>query len=119
MKKTVIISVLVASSLGLAACGKKAEEAASGAAGAATNTMSDLGSATMGAAGNVVSGAGNVVSGVGSTVGDMGGAMKDAGASAVDKAATAVGDKAKEMGVPGAAADGAVQAGAEAVKEKM
>ncbi len=119
MKKTLIISAIVASSLGLAACGKKAEEVTAGAAGAATNTMSELGNSTMGAAGNVVSGAGNVVSGVGGAAGSMMDGAKDTMGSAVDKAATTVGDKAKEMGVPGAAADGAVAKGAEVVKDKM
>jgi hypothetical protein len=116
MKKFTVLTLVIASSLGLAACGKKVEDAAAGATGAATNTMSSMGDSAMGGASNVVSGAGNVIGGATNAV--VGGATS-AVDGAVDKVGGMVGDKAKDMGVPTGAADAAVKAGTDTAKEKM
>jgi hypothetical protein len=115
MKKSIILSVIVASSIGLAACGDKAKETATGAVDSAVQSVDGAGNMAMGAA----AGVGNVVGGVtdgamgaaAGAAGAVGGAAKAVGGSAVDAAAGA----AKGAGVPAGAADAA----ANAAKGKM
>jgi hypothetical protein len=115
MKKSIILSVIVASSIGLAACGDKAKETATGAVDSAVQSVDGAGNMAMGAA----AGVGNVVGGVtdgamgaaAGVAGAVGGAAKGVGGSAVDAAAGA----AKGAGVP----DGAADAAANAAKGKM
>ena len=97
MKKSIVLSFVLAASMGLAACGQKAEEAANAADATATEAVEgaeNAADAAMDAAGNAT---------------DAANTATDAAGNAVDAAANAA----------GTAAAGAVNAAADAAKNAM
>jgi hypothetical protein len=94
MKKTIALAAVLAASMALTACGKKADETA----GAANAMMSDA-NATMGEAMNTVDAAtDNAMGAAGNTMDAMGNTAGNAMGTAADKMKAATGDAMSTVG---------------------